>query len=116
MTYKSEHDKLWDVCIKKATDFEPYGQAERNLPDCSCGCKHFVPLSGTVGADWGVCILSNGPRSGLLTFEHQGCMFFDEESSKGFSDEAESFNDDNGKADENEFEEIYYYDETDDTE
>ena len=44
--------------------------------DCSCGCKHYVTLAGALGADWGVCTNPWSPRAGLLTFEHQGCEFF----------------------------------------
>lgn len=40
-------------------------------PDCSCGCRWAVPLGGTLGYDWLVCARPDGPRAGLLTFEHQ---------------------------------------------
>lgn len=32
-----------------------------------------------LGYDWGVCIERQSPRSGLLTFKHQGCEFFEPE-------------------------------------
>ncbi|MDQ3622132.1 MAG: DUF3027 domain-containing protein [Verrucomicrobiota bacterium] len=75
------HDLLWTVCRKLPTDFEPYGERDRDTAgpcaDCSCGCRHFVPLAGDLGADWGICANAASPRSGLLTFEHQGCAQFE---------------------------------------
>lgn len=71
------HDRLWTVCRRLPTDFEPYGKRYRNAPDCSCGCRHFAKLPGALGMDWGVCFNPRSPRSGLLTFEHQGCEVFE---------------------------------------
>lgn len=73
------HDLLHTVCRHLPTDFEPYGKRERNAADCSCGCRHFLDLPESLGYDWGVCINPRSPRSGLLTFEHQGCEFFESE-------------------------------------
>lgn len=75
----SLHDGLHLVCICRPTDFAPYGIRLRNSGDCSCGCRHFVPLEGKEGADWGVCANARSPRAGLLTFEHQGCEFFEDD-------------------------------------
>ena len=79
----AQHDLLWTVCRKLPTDFEPYGERDRDTADpcgdCSCGCRHFVPLKGDLGFDWGVCANSASPRAGLLTFEHQGCPQFEPE-------------------------------------
>ena len=75
----SNHDELWAVCKKLPTDFEPYGSRSRDDdygPDCSSGCKFFHPLEGKEGMDWGVCSSLESPRTGLLTFEHQGCKKF----------------------------------------
>jgi len=74
------HDRLHTVCRHLPTDFQPYGKRLRNGPDCSTGCKYFLKLPGKLGLDWGVCINPRSPRSGLLTFEHQGCEFFEAES------------------------------------
>lgn len=75
------HDLLWTICRKLPTDFQPYGARDRDTADpcadCSCGCRHFVPLTGDLGADWGVCANAASPRAGLLTFEHQGCPQFE---------------------------------------
>lgn len=77
------HDILRTVCRKLPTDFEPYGKRDRDTAepcaDCSCGCRHFVPLAGDLGYDWGVCANAASPRAGLLTFEHQGCPQFEPE-------------------------------------
>ena len=73
----SMRDKLLKVVRMLETDYEPYGKAKRDCPDCSLGCRHFVPLAGGSGNDWGVCANSDTPRAGLLTFEHQGCAAFE---------------------------------------
>lgn len=72
------HKTLWEVLKRLPTDYKDYGGeierwAEENVsyPDCSCGCKFFVPLDGSLGFDWGVCGKKDSPRSGLLTWEHQ---------------------------------------------
>ena len=39
--------------------------------------RHFLKLPEPLNLDWGVCINPRSPRSGLLTFEHQGCEFFE---------------------------------------
>jgi len=73
------HEQLWQITKKLPSDFEPYGQRNRETewgPDCSCGCAHFHPLEGKEGADWGVCSNDKSPRAGLLTFEHMGCALF----------------------------------------
>ena len=74
----SLHEHLLSICRYLPSDFEPYGERERDGADCSCGCKHFLKLPGKLGMDWGVCANANSPRVGLLTFEHQGCEQFEE--------------------------------------
>jgi hypothetical protein len=72
-------DRLWTVCKKLPSDFEPYGTRSRlEGPqwECSCGCRFFLELPGDLGRDWGVCVNGSSPRAGLLTFEHQGCRKF----------------------------------------
>lgn len=86
------HDDLLGLMdiIGRPDDYVPYGENrdregdERSDPeayrgDCSCGCKWFVPLGGAVGNDWGVCVNRASYRCGLLTFEHQGCRYFEED-------------------------------------
>lgn len=78
---KSMHSKLWEICKTLPEDYEPYGQASREegdnwYGDCSCGCRYYLPLEGSLGADWGVCRNKQSHRCGLLTFEHQGCRHF----------------------------------------
>lgn len=72
------HSALLKVLKILPTDYEEYGgeikrwaDPEKDYPDCSRGCKHFVPLEGELKYDWGVCVKANSPRSGLLTWEHQ---------------------------------------------
>jgi hypothetical protein len=74
------HERLHTVCRHLPTDFEPYGKRVRTAADCSCGCQHFLKLPEPLGFDWGVCLNPRSPRSGLLTFEHQGCEFFEAEA------------------------------------
>ncbi len=77
------HEQLWAVCKRLPTDFDPYGQQDREAAyeagasDCSSGCIWFHELSGKRGYDWGVCGNPKSPRAGLLTFEHQGCLHFE---------------------------------------
>src|SRR5262245_5658604 len=72
------HEHLLAICIRLPTDYEPYGYRVRDGADCSCGCKWWLPLQ-FLPSDWGVCVNPRSPRCGLLTFEHQGCQFFDED-------------------------------------
>lgn len=74
-----DHWHLHAVCIKLPTDYEPYGFRVRDDADCSCGCKWWLPLQARP-YDWGVCSNPQSPRCGLLTFEHQGCQFFEAEA------------------------------------
>lgn len=73
------HDLLSNKVVNLPTDFQPYGERDRDEggADCSCGCKHFLALEGDLGMDWGVCGNVQSPRCGLLTFEHQGCEEFE---------------------------------------
>lgn len=71
--FRRNTDPLWNVVRVLSTDYSEYGghvirwQSDRDYPDCSAGCRHFWALD----ADWGVCRNPEGPRAGLLTFEHQ---------------------------------------------
>ena len=51
------HDELWKIVKKLPSDFEPYGQRNRDTDepseDCSCDCIHFAKLEGKLGYDWG---------------------------------------------------------------
>lgn len=70
------HKRLWQVC----RDQEVYlSEINAGKPDCSAGCRYFIALEGEHGMDWGVCSEPRSPRSGLLTFEHMGCEFFEAE-------------------------------------
>ena len=71
------HETLWQIVRRLHTDYEPFGNAEREGLACSSGCRYFIKLAGDVGNDWGVCSNPESPRAGLLTFEHQGCTSFE---------------------------------------
>jgi hypothetical protein len=73
----SLHEYLHTVNRHLSLDFETYSERERDGADCSCGCKHFLKLTGKLGADRGACAKPVSPRAGLLTFEHQGCEQFE---------------------------------------
>jgi hypothetical protein len=79
------HQHLLQLMIHLPSDFEPYGERSRDDsgPDCSCGCRWFLKLEGTLGYDWGVCANAASPRKGLLTFEHQGCRQFEADRMPG---------------------------------
>ena len=83
------HAPLWAVLKRLPSDFQPYGERNREDdwgPDCSCGCRWYVPLKGDLATDWGVCTNSESPRAGLLTWEHQGCQQFEEGADVTFED------------------------------
>lgn len=71
------HLQLWDVCRNKEDYLSGKDTNNHENPDCSCGCKHFHPLDGKEGFDWGICCHPLSPRAGLLTFEHMGCDKFE---------------------------------------
>jgi hypothetical protein len=76
----ARHDGLRAILKSLPSDFEPWGRRSRDRdygPDCSCGCRWFVPLERGLRYDWGVCSNSQSPSCGLLTFEHQGCFAFE---------------------------------------
>ncbi len=74
---KDLHQALRERVVKLPTDYREFGTVERwadpnkAYPDCSGGCRFFIPITGRLGSDWGVCANPKGPRFGLLTFEHQ---------------------------------------------
>lgn len=78
---KDIHDYLLAIVLRRDEDYFPYGKRERDCLDCSCGCKWYVSVLWVgdtwVGDDWGACINQKSHRCGLLTFEHQGCSFFE---------------------------------------
>jgi hypothetical protein len=39
-------------------------------------CRFFVPLSGQLGEDFGVCSNPDSGFDGKVMFEHDGCEFF----------------------------------------
>jgi hypothetical protein len=77
------HEHLLKIIRKLPSDFAPYGNRTRTTQrnsDCSCGCRWFQPLAGSLGADWGICAGPESARRGLLTFEHMGCPRFEHDT------------------------------------
>lgn len=75
-------DPKWNIVKRLPTDYTTYGgvierwkHIDLVYPDCSWGCKWWVPLydekNDSWDCDWGVCTNPKGERSGLLTWEHQ---------------------------------------------
>jgi len=73
----TEHDRLLKIMPCRPEDYEPWGNVERERPDCSSGCKFARWLEGEIQFDWCVCTNPASHRVGLLTFEHQGCVAFE---------------------------------------
>lgn len=80
-----KHEHLLQIMKKLPEDYDPWGKEVRwaddnkAYPDCSWGCKYAATLEGDLGADWVICTNPNSHRVGLLTFEHQGCLKFEED-------------------------------------
>ncbi len=82
----TRHESLHQIVKRLPSDFEPWGVRSRTEdwgPDCSCGCRWFIPLGQELRYDWGICHNPESPRCGLLTFEHQGCREFEGEAVQG---------------------------------
>jgi hypothetical protein len=73
----SHHDHLHSICRHLPSDFQPYGERERDSSDCSSGYIHFLKPRVKLGPDWRIRINPASPRAGLLAFEHQGCEQFE---------------------------------------
>lgn len=72
------HAQLLSVVQRLPQDHGGYGDDDRpHNPQCVEGCRWYHPLEGPRGMDWGVCGNPESHRSGLLTFEHQGCGHFE---------------------------------------
>jgi hypothetical protein len=75
---RDRNSELWAVVRKLPTDYTDYGgeikrwsDGNTAYPDCSCGCRWAVKLTGSLGNDWIVCSKPGAPRAGLVTWEHQ---------------------------------------------
>ena len=85
MTFRpGTHDQLWQIAPRLPTDYDDFGgrvsREDAWAGDCSCGCVWASWLKEHP-ADWLVCCRPDGPRRGLLTFEHMagggGSCFMD---------------------------------------
>ena len=78
------HKNLCAIVRAVPSDYTDYGgEVERwadpraSYPDCSYECRWAAWLKGSLGMDWLICGKPDGPRRGMLTFEHQaghGCF------------------------------------------
>lgn len=81
---REELDKVHERWLEK--NCTPYGPPKRTdevgkqwddgaLLQCG-GCMYYVPLEGSLGMDWGACSNPRSPQDGKVTFEHHGCMAY----------------------------------------
>ena len=61
----TEHDRLLKIMPCRPEDYEPWGNVERERPDCSSGCKFARWLEGEIQFDWCVCTNPASHRVGL---------------------------------------------------
>ncbi len=40
-------------------------------------CRHYVELTGPLGADWGACTKAKSQYDGHLVFEHWTCRYYE---------------------------------------
>jgi hypothetical protein len=76
---KHRHEQLLRIVPTYPEDTAPWGTTkyDKLKGDCSWGCKHFIPLEGAIGLDWGVCVNEKSHRCGQLTFEHMMCDYIE---------------------------------------
>ncbi|MER6961448.1 DUF3027 domain-containing protein [Streptomyces sp. NPDC000618] len=66
----------WIQNRNRRTDDPAY---QESWYDEQCGgCRFWIPLSGTLGSDYGACANSSSPFDGTIRFEHDGCEEFEE--------------------------------------
>lgn len=65
-----EHDRLLQLVPRLPGHYSEYGgtvvrwaDANKNYPDCSCGCVYARWLEGELGSDW--CVCANPARHGV---------------------------------------------------
>lgn len=65
------HSELHRLLINQALSGAYRAGLEIGAP--ALDCPYFVPLSGRLGADWGVIVNPASSRFAQLTFEHDDC-------------------------------------------
>lgn len=53
------------------------GDEDSSLYQC-LNCRYYVPLSGLLGRDWGVCSNSRSTHDRETVFEHFGCVSYND--------------------------------------
>jgi len=68
-----EMEKIHPRWFEKMTAIEGrYGPPKYELAQCG-GCSYFIPLEGSIGADWGACSNPMSNFDARVVFEHHGC-------------------------------------------
>jgi hypothetical protein len=63
---RAVHDR-WLVGLNRGTEDSDWCHQQ-------CGsCRHWIPLSGRAGLDWGACTHGQSDFDGQVRFEHDGC-------------------------------------------
>lgn len=70
--HQEMHRWLIERC-KSDVAKERWVTADREIGAQAVHCPYYVPLEGTLGADWGVIVNPESSRFALLTFEHDDC-------------------------------------------
>lgn len=74
--YREIHRHWAEVLRSNRDTGDPTYREEWYLEQCG-GCRHWVPLGGALGEDWGACSNPASPFDGRVMFEHDGCEWFE---------------------------------------
>jgi hypothetical protein len=78
--WTSDTHKRWDLKLTLNRDMSHPGYRDDWYAEQCGGCKHYYPLTGPLGSDWGACTNPNSPLDGQLRFEHHGCDHFERDT------------------------------------
>jgi hypothetical protein len=65
----------WITRLNRSTD-DPEYREEWYGTQCG-GCRHWFPIAGRLGTDYGVCANMKSQFDGTARFEHDGCDGFE---------------------------------------
>jgi hypothetical protein len=68
------HDR-WVKDVNRRTGEDGYRE-EWYWEQCA-DCRHWCPLAGSLGEDWGVCANPTSAFDSRVRFEHDGCEAFE---------------------------------------
>ena len=69
--------RRWVRDLNRTNDEAAPGYREAWSWEQCGGCSHWLPLAGTLGADWGVCSNPVSRFDRRAMFEHDGCDEFE---------------------------------------